>query len=73
MNKCNAGSQKLNKKLGNTQFLFVFFVILKSVENPVVGKANGSHIVYKSSGDGNLDTEESEQDIDGDDMRKGEE
>ena len=64
---------KVKQKTWEYSIPFRFFVILKSVENPLVGKANGSHIVYNFPGDGNLDTEESEQDIDGDDMRKGKE
>ena len=55
----DAGSNKLNKKLGSTQFLSVLSVSLKSVDKPVEGKLKGVMKVLGSPGF-NLDATDSE-------------
>ena len=55
----DAGSNKLNKKLGSTQFLSVLSVSLQSVEKPVESKLKWIMKVLGSPGF-NLDTTDSE-------------
>ena len=57
----DAGSNKLNRKLGSTQFLSVLQVSLMSVDKPIDNKLKGVMNVLGSPGF-NLDTTDSEVD-----------